>query len=508
MRRRLAWAGAILAVLVVALVGAAALVYSQAASSNVGELAFEQPLRIPPLLAPRADDEGRKVFDLRLERGETELLPGKPAETWGVNGSYLGPTLRAERGDRVQMHVDNELRETTTLHWHGMHLPAAADGGPHQMIEPGRTWSPSWTIDQAAATLWYHPHLMGETEDHVYRGIAGMFILDDPEASALPLPHDYGVDDIPVIIQDKRFDDDGQLDFSQSMISPIGRLGDEILVNGTHGPYLDVADRLVRLRLLNASTARIYNVGFADDRAFALIATGGGLLDAPRTMKRIQLSVGERAEIVVALEPGEDVVLRSFEPDLGTDPFEGRFAGADDSFDLLEIRAAHELDDSPALPRRLAAPARPRPGDADRVRRFELGSRDINDRKMDMTRIDQVVELGSTEIWEVENTTGTPHSFHIHDVRFRILEYAGAPPPPSLSGLKDTVYVPPGKTVRLLTSFEDYADPDLPYMFHCHILEHEDRGMMGQFVVVDPDENPPERAAQGEPGHDHTDDRG
>jgi FtsP/CotA-like multicopper oxidase with cupredoxin domain len=321
-------------------------------------------------------------------------------------------------------------------------------------------------------------------------GSPGMFLLDDPPASALPLPSEYGVDDIPLVIQDKRIDNDGGLDFSRSPISPIGRLGDTILVNGTHDPYLEVSDRLVRLRLLNASTARTYNIGFADGREFALIATEGGLLAAPETIDRIQLSVGERAEIVVELEPGEETVLRSFEPDLGTNAFAGRFAGADDSFDLLAIRAAEELDDSPDLPAQLVTRSGPAPSEAGEVRRFELGNRDINDTKMDMARIDEVVEAGATEVWEVENTSGTPHNFHVHDVRFRIIEYAGEPPPPELSGLKDTVYVPPGKTVRFATSFEDYADPSHPYMFHCHILEHEDRGMMGQFVVVEPGERP------------------
>jgi FtsP/CotA-like multicopper oxidase with cupredoxin domain len=313
-----------------------------------------------------------------------------------------------------------------------------------------------------------------------------MFIVDDPASESLPLPADYGVDDIPLIIQDKRFEDDGSLDFSQSIISPIGRLGDEILVNGTHDPYLAVTDRLVRLRLLNASTARIYSIGFADERDFELIATDGGLLEAPEMMSRIQLSVGERAEIVVELAPAERVVLRSFEPDLGTNPFEGRFAGADDSFDLLELRADHELEESTELPGRLASPEAPSEAEATQVRRFELGNRNINGRSMETARIDQVVERGTTEVWEVENTSGIPHSFHPHDIRFRVLDHAGGPPAPSLRGPKDTVHVPPGDTVRLLTEFGDYADPDLPYMFHCHILEHEDRGMMGQYVVAPP----------------------
>ena len=502
MRNLLTRALAGFGVLTALLVGTGGWIWSAAPQSNAGELEYENELQIPPLAEPTVDEPGRKVFDLELQEGTAELLPGKPTETWGINGPHLGPTLRAERGDEVTVNVDNTLPEPTTLHWHGMHLPADADGGPHQPIEPGESWSPSWTVDQPAASLWYHPHLMGETEDHVYRGLAGMFLIDDPEASALPLPSEYGVDDIPVIVQDKRLGDDGSLDFSQSVISPIGRLGDEILVNGTHDPYVEVSDRLVRLRLLNASTARIYNFGFADEREFDLIGTDGGLLERPERIDRIQLSVGERAEIVVALEPGEEIVLRSFEPDLGTNPFEGRFAGADDSFDVLALRAAEDLDDSPELPSELVAPQGPEPSEASGVRRFELGNRDINDREMDMARIDDVVEVGDTEVWAVENTSGTPHSFHVHDVRFRIIDYAGAPPPPELTGLKDTVYVPPGETVRFATAFEDYADPSTPYMFHCHILEHEDRGMMGQFVVVEPGERP----AHGEPGHDHAED--
>jgi FtsP/CotA-like multicopper oxidase with cupredoxin domain len=495
-------------VLVAVLVGAGIWIWSGAPQSNAGELEYENKLRIPPLAEPTVNEPGRKIFDLELQEGTAELLPGKPAETWGINGPHLGPTLRAERGDEVTVNVDNGLPEPTTLHWHGMHLPAAADGGPHQPIEPGDRWSPSWTVDQPAASLWYHPHLMGETEDHVYRGLAGMFLIDDPEASALSLPSEYGIDDIPLIVQDKRLNDDGRLDFSQSIISPIGRLGDEILVNGTHDPYLEVSDRLVRLRLLNASTARSYNFAFADEREFELIATDGGLLERPERMDRVQLAVGERAEIVVALEPGEELVLRSFEPDLGANPFEGRFAGADDSFDVLAIRAADELDDSPELPSELVAAEGPEPSEASGVRRFELGNRDINGMEMDMARIDEVVEVGETEIWEVENTSGTPHSFHVHDVRFRIIDYAGAPPPPELTGLKDTVYVPPGETIRVAIAFEDYADPSAPYMFHCHILEHEDRGMMGQFVVVEPGQDAGAPPAHGKSGHDHSEDHG
>jgi blue copper oxidase len=335
---------------ILGLAGLAAWFWSQADMSNLGQLRFATQLKIPPLLEPRVDGAGRKIFDLRLQHGTSELLAGKPTQTWGANGSYLGPTIRATRGDRVSMRVHNDLPEPATIHWHGMHLPAAADGGPHQLISPGATWSPSWGIDQPAATLWYHPHPHGATEDHVYRGVAGLFLLDDPEAGALPLPDRYGVDDIPVILQDKRFDRDGNLDFGQSPFSPIGRLGDQLLVNGTHDPHLDATTERVRFRLLNASTARVYNLGFADDRALQLIGTDGGLLEAPHHTTRVPLSPGERAEIVAAFRPGEQAVLRSFPPDLGLDGFQGRFAGADDSFDLLQLRAATTLTPSPPVP--------------------------------------------------------------------------------------------------------------------------------------------------------------
>jgi suppressor of ftsI len=487
----------ILALGAIALVAVGGALYSGARTSTVGKLRFKNQLAIPPLVEPRTEN-GRKVFDLTLQQGITELLPGKSTETWGVNRPHLGPTLRARRGDEVLLRVRNELPETTTIHWHGMHLPAEADGGPHQPIAPGETWQPSWRIDQPAATLWYHPHPHGETADHVYRGVAGMFIVDEPGSKGSPLPHDYGVDDIPLIIQDKRMHEDGSLDFGQDMISPTGRLGETILVNGTYDPHVEIRDGCVRFRLLNASNARVYSIGFADEREFHLVGTDGGLVEQPERMTKVQLSPGERAEIVARFRPGERVVLRSFEPDLGTNFFEGRFVGADDSFDLLEICAAETLDPAGELPDRLADQVEVKDGRVARTRRFELsGGGQITDKRMDMNRIDEVVGTGSAEIWELRNAAGTPHNFHVHGVSFRVLDYRGDPAPPHLSGLKDTVYVPPGDTVRLLVRFPDYGDPDTPYMFHCHILQHEDRGMMGQFVVVAPGQE------HGVPDHDH-----
>ncbi len=410
-RRIVLWVLAVVVLGAVALVAAGCALYSDARTSTVGELEFEHELAIPPLLDGREHD-GRRVFDLTLETGRSQLLPGTSADTWGVNGAYLGPTLRAARGDRVELRVRNELPEATTIHWHGMHLPAIADGGPHQLIEPGETWTPSWTIEQPAATLWYHPHPHGDTADHVYRGIAGLFIVDDPHLDHLPLPHRYGVDDIPLVIQDKRLNGDGSLDFSQSLISPTGRLGDTILVNGTYDPYLQIGDERVRFRLLNGSAARLYNIGFADGRPFHLIATDAGLLDSPRPVTRVQLSPGERAEIVAAFRPRERVVLRSFETDLRANFFEARFAGGDDSFDLLQIRAARALTSSPSVPDQLVVRDDLREEDAVQTRHFELEGRSINGQRFEPERIDAAIGANTAEIWEVQNTSGTPHNFH------------------------------------------------------------------------------------------------
>ncbi len=468
--------------------GFATLIWTQGSTSTVGRVDFDQRLAIPPLAKSRVDGEGRRVFDLEAREGSSEFFPGAKSETWGLNGDYLGPTLRAARGESVQVNVRNRLGEATTLHWHGMRLPARMDGNPHQLVEPGDTWSPNWTIDQPAATLWYHPHPHGRTEDHVYRGLAGMFILDDPKAGA-ELPDGYGVDDVPVIVQDARFDG-GRLSDEDSWFNSIGRLGDTILVNGVRGPYLDVTTERVRLRLLNASTARIYNFGFAGSRAFDQVASDGGLLPSPHRTDRVLLSPGERAEIVVTVRAGERLVLRGYPADLGSGFLSDRFSGGDDTFDVLQLRASAALRPSPAVPATLADVPRLDAADAVRTRDFRLTGHNINGETMDPGRVDEVVTRGSTEIWSVRNAGGEPHTFHVHDVQFQVLDIDGGPPPPPLGGWKDTVYATPNKTIRIIARFSEHADPTTPYMYHCHLLRHEDRGMMGQFVVVEPGQEP------------------
>lgn len=449
---------------------------------TVGKVDFRNPLHVPPLAKSKLTD-GQRVFDLVTQAGQSEIVAGGKADTWGVNGAFLGPTLRVRRGEQILLNVSNELDEATSLHWHGVRLPAAADGGPHQMVEPGKTWAPSWTIDQTAATLWYHPHPHGQTERHLYKGIGGMFIIDDDEEGALDLPRNYGVDDIPVIVQDKTFSEKGQI--VETGRSGVGMLGSTVLVNGTAAPMLDVVAQHTRLRLLNASSARSYNFGFSDDRKFTMIASDGGLLGAPVALSRIMLTPGERAEIIVAVLPGETVTLRSFAQDLGVAESRTADAGAQDLLDILQLKAAATLSPSPPIPAQLASMDYPDPALAGAMRMFQLGDNVINNKSMDMDRIDLSVKAGATEAWAVLNAHNQPHNFHIHDVQFQILTLNEQPPPPELAGWKDTVYAPPGVTIRLLMKFGEDADPMMPYMYHCHLLWHEDMGMMGQFLVVD-----------------------
>lgn len=446
-----------------------------------------RPLPIPPQAEATVGADGTRVFTLRAMAGETEMLPGVRTATWGFNGAILGPTLRARRGESVAVHVENALPEPTTVHWHGMHVPAQCDGGPHQTVPAGGQWQPRWEVRQPAATLWYHPHPHGATEKHIYRGLAGMFLVDDDTDG---LPRDYGVDDIPLIIQDRRFTPSGALDESDP--TDVGLLGDTIVTNGIAGAHLTVRTERVRLRVLNGSGGRLYNLGFSDDRVFHVIAGDGGLLAAPVPATRVQLSPGERAEIVVESRPGQDYALQSFPIDhrAGLEKEEAARFGIGDSFTVMRLQPERNLRPSAALPAALATSAT-LPDEATAVHReFDLQWFMINGNRMDMNRIDFHATVDTDEIWTVRNVDNWPHNFHVHDTQFRIIDIDGAPPPPQLAGLKDTVYTPPGQRIRLAVRFSDYTDPTFPYMYHCHLALHEDQGMMGQFLVLNPGQQP------------------
>ena len=491
---------AIVGLLVVVLLAGVAVYWLSFVRVTNGGLTFENRLLIPEQLFGTVVD-GRRQFHLTVDEGSREFLPGKRTPTAGVNGPYLGPTVRLRRGEDVDLIVQNNIDEMTTMHWHGAHVPARMDGTPHQKIQPGETWTASFEVHQQAAPLWYHPHPHGTTGRHAYKGIAGFMWIDDDNSEALDLPKTYGVDDIPLVIQDKLFADDGAFNFA---ITQGAVYGDTMLVNGTWNPFVQVESRRIRFRLLNGSNARIYYIGFDDNRVFHQIATDGGFLETPLRTDRVTLAPGERAEILVDFSDGAEVVLKSY-PEAGfLDTIGSFFVGVGTGhLELLKIVPQPAKRASHALPERLNTISRIKASDAAKTRPMVLGGllRDgtppgpgmgppINGKLMDMERIDEVVRLGDIEIWEVGNPGGQAHPFHIHLVQFQILDRNGRPPTGAELGWKDTVLVPAGDTVRIIMPFDRYADPHLPYMYHCHIMEHEDAGMMGQFLVVEDPEKP------------------
>lgn len=316
-----------------------------------------------------------------------------------------------------------------------------------------------------------------------------MFIVDD-DRSPVGLPHDYGVDDVPLIIQDRRFTTTGALDESDS--TDVGLLGDTIVTNGIAGAYLSVRSDRIRLRILNGSGGRLYNLGFEDQREFDVIGSDGGLLAAPVTVRRVQLSPGERVEIVVDVDAWMPALLRSFPiaDHAGLAPSDAARFGVVDTFDILELRPDRALRASAPLPTVLADLPAPSVSRTATQRSFDLQWYMINRSRMDMNRIDFHATVDTDEIWTIRNVDDWPHNFHVHDTQFRIIDIDGSPPPPELGGHKDTVYAPPGQRIRLAVRFSGYTDPTFPYMYHCHLAMHEDKGMMGQFLVLAPGEEP------------------
>ncbi|NDL67801.1 multicopper oxidase family protein [Anaerotalea alkaliphila] len=430
------------------------------------------PLRIPPLLEDLDPSPEAAEYVLQAAPGITEFFTGVPADTLGYNGSYLGPVLRLRQGEQVEIRVENGLDFPTTVHWHGLVVDGDQDGGPHQVIRQGDSWTPRFQVDQPAATLWYHPHMAGNTAWQVYYGLAGLIYIEDGVSDNLELPREYGVDDIPLVVQDRNFNREGNLLYSTSMMGvPAGQV---LLVNGTASPHLEVVRERLRLRILNASNSQNFRFRMSDKSPLVQVASDGGFLEAPLSRSSLFLSPGERAEVVLDFSKARG---RTLSLDSGNRK-------------VLEFRVARELESSPAVPDRLATlgpVTPPEPGEDIPRRMFELRSMGvsgtINGRFFDMDRLDEEVRLGEKEIWTVRNLGGMMqaggHPFHVHGTQFRVLSRSGKLPPPEELGYKDTVHVDVGEEVEILIRFTHEG----VYMFHCHILEHEDAGMMGQFRV-------------------------
>jgi FtsP/CotA-like multicopper oxidase with cupredoxin domain len=468
-------------------------------NTGVGS-SFGEPLNVPEE-ATSVLNSSTRTFDLSLETGETVFGTGRPVSTWGINGGYLGPTLRVNKGENVLINVDNNLDEDTTMHWHGLHAPAEMDGGPHQPIVSGHMWSPQWSIDQPASTNWYHPHLHGESAAQVKMGLVGMFIVDDPAEEPLGLPSTYGVDDIPLIVHDAP-DQVSQGNVVEEAIRSVfqrGRQPAVTLVNGGRETFFEVTTQAVRLRLLNATIDDHLEVSFSDGRELTVIASEGGLLPQPEALTSISLSPGERYEVVVQFETNDVSRLSLLKTNSDNQ-------ASDLSDEILEFRSSAELDPSSSIPPTLSDVETISVPENIPTRIFEMSDVAINGMEMDMMRIDQVVTAGSTEIWSIRNLDQrTLHNFHVHGVSFRVLDIDGREPPAYMATKKDTVLIPPQAEVNLFVEFPSVSNEGWPYMFHCHFLRHEGRGMMGQYLIVDQGASldPADHVISTMAGHNH-----
>jgi bilirubin oxidase len=468
----------------------AATLQEVAANSTVSTEGFNL-LWIPPTLT------GKK-FDLSLAPASEQFFDGAATSTIGYNGAaFWGPTLVMTKGDTVGITVTNALTEDTTTHWHGMHLPAEMDGGPMQVIGAGCSWSATFEVMNKASTYWYHPHAHELTWKQLNLGAGGFIIVQDPEESALPLPRTYGVDDIPLILTSRKFLDDNAIDTE-------GIYGDHMLTNGTMSAEVNLPAQLVRFRILNGEIERAYTLGFADDRAFWVIGTDGGLVDAPVEVTRLTMVPGERYEILVDLgaDPvGSAITMQSFNGgySLGYPGGEPNQTGAfgsllnNSTFDVLRINVITATTGGiTALPTTLTSNALWTAADATNARTIAITDTGpgspftFDDQGYSMDRVDQTVVLDTVEAWTIENGAIFGHSFHIHDVQFAIVERSSGPVAEYEKGWKDTFYVRINETVTFVAKFDDYASNDHPFMYHCHMANHEDEGLMGQFLVVEP----------------------
>ncbi|MGG4664062.1 multicopper oxidase CueO [Providencia vermicola] len=514
-------------------------------------------LAIPPLLEP--DAQGN--IQLAIKQGTSQFVPGKKTTTWGYNGDLLGPAISLKNGQSVNINIVNQLAEDTTVHWHGLEISGEQDGGPQAIIQPGATRKVNFTIDQSEATCWFHPHTHGKTGYQVAMGLAGLVLIKDENSAKHGLPSHWGVDDIPVILQDKRLKDDGQIDYQLDVMSAaVGWFGDLMLTNGAVYPKHVAPKGWVRLRLLNGCNARSLNISTSDGRKMYVIASDGGLLAEPVGLTELPILMGERFEVLIDASDG-----RAF--DLVTLPV-GQMgmtiAPFDQPLPVLRIETTLTNGEGKLPPTLAAISAIPSLAGLNR-RRFHLmmdmrldmqgmmmlrekygaqamgnmgghgammGNMDhgsmmnngtmnhgnmnqgnmgsgnmrggmgngghcgtgtgdldihnantINGQVFSMTHPAFDAPMNRQEIWVVSGRGDMMlHPFHVHGTRFRILKENGQAVEPHRQGWKDIVKVE-GQVSEILVEFKHPATKEHPYMAHCHLLEHEDTGMMLGFTV-------------------------
>lgn len=452
---------------------------------------FQVPFGVPPVLKAARRERKADYYRVTMREAEAEIIPGLRTPIWGYNGQFPGPTIRARKGRRSVVRFQNRLPEAMVVHNHGAYADGNNDGHPSDTIRPERAKEYDYNNRQNARTMWYHDHVEHLTAPHVYKGLAGFYLISDDFERDLPLPK--GPYDLPVMIQDRLFNEDGS--FSEDTTTP----GNVMLVNGRPQPRLEVGARKYRLRLLNASNIQTVRLALVDAAApqtnipFTVIGTEGGLMEAPVTVAELPVAAAERYEVVVdfsAHPVGTRLVMKnlaSLRP------------STEDVMCFDVVRQETDGSSVPEVLRPAESQLDPthQPADPDsavRTKTWTLDQADgnwtINGMIWDEDRIDAAPREGETEIWEFVNATGVEHPAHVHLTNFKVLDRNGAPPQPYENGWKETVTVGGFQTVRVLIKW-----PRVPvergsrspyirrYPFHCHQLQHEDHMMMAQFRV-------------------------
>jgi spore coat protein A len=440
-----------------------------------------------------------------------------PTRVWTFGGSFPGPTIEARSGEAVTVEWRNELplkhflpidhnlhgaeadkpEVRTVVHVHGAKVPPESDGYPERWYTPGHSATFRYPNEQDAALLFYHDHSMGITRLNNWAGLFGLYIIRDRVEDDLDLPR--GEFEIPMIVCDRLLRRDGQLDYPRAYGKKgpwiAEAFGDVLLVNGKAFPYLDVQPRAYRLRILNGSNGRFYHLSLSNDGPMRLIGCDQGLLPAPITVKNFLFAPGERVDVVVdfADYAGEKIILKS------------------NALEIMQFRVGRA--DVPArknLPAALRPFSKTPEAEAVQTRLITIDEYMnqaeesmlmlLNNAHWDMPVTEKPV-LNTTEIWSIVNPTDDSHPIHLHLVRFQLLDrqnydslnfaktgklrFTGprVPPEPHESGWKDTVRAHSKMVTRFIVHFAGYPGR---YVWHCHILEHEDNEMMRPYEIVSP----------------------
>ncbi len=409
------------------------------------------------------------------------MIPGVNTPAYAYNGRVPGPLLEVYEGDRVIVHFRNRLPEPSTIHWHGLHIPYASDGSPYHPVASGKDFDYVFTLERGSAgTYWYHPHPGHNTGPQIAKGLFGSLIVrarDDPIPASIA--------EKVIVLSDNRFRPDGSIDIAEShshqggvdLVN--GREGDVIFVNGQIMPTIEIrSGEVQRWRIINASAARMFRLAIPG-QTFTHVGNDGGLFERPVEVKEILLASSERVELIVrgAGAPGSTSALQTLPYDRyvpNTKPHNWN-----QPRDLLTLQYSM---DAPVTPVAIPAVLRPVPAIdtllSKRTRVFVMQQGFINGKLHDMDRVDETAKLGDVEIWQIENLVGMDHPFHLHGFQFQVIDRDGVSEP--FRSWKDTVNLPRHSTARFIVRFADFAGK---WMYHCHILDHEDHGMMGVLEV-------------------------